>query len=141
VTKAAPRLAAIASIVTAWVASLLLPALTVRGGPTVTGLDLLVQGGEATSRGLFAWYANPLFVMAVVAAAANRARAAGVASGAAVVLALTSFAAEEMLGRQLSFVPSLELRAGFFVWVAALVAMFLWSWVQVYLQASNHSRR
>jgi hypothetical protein len=140
VTDAARHRAALALIVIAWAVSLLLPALTVRGGPTLSGFDLLTQGWQGVSRGVLAWYANPLFAVAVLAAAANRARAAGVAAGVAVVLALTSFAAEDMLGRQMPSVPDLELRAGFFVWAAALIAMFIWSWLRVYLQRSNDVR-
>lgn len=104
---------------------MLMPALSVEGGPTLSGADLLLQGWQGMSRGVYAWLANPLFAVAFVAAWVSRRRMALVAAGASVLLALSSFAAEQQLLRQMDTVPELSLLPGFYVWLAALLVLFL----------------
>ena len=118
----------------------MMPAITARGAPPFSGFDLLVQGWQGASRGVFAWYANPLFVLAVVLGAMNRLRLAGAASGIAMVLGLTSFAMEAALRNSMEAVPPMTLRAGFYLWLCALAAMFMWSSIRIYLQARNDLR-
>lgn len=132
---------ALMCIAAAWVVSLLMPAITARGAPPFSGLDLLLQGWQGTSRGVFAWYANPLFILAVALGAVNRLRLAGAASGIAMVLGLTSFAIEAALRNSMESVPPITLHAGFYLWLAALVAMFTWSSIRMYLQARNDLRK
>ncbi|MBN1238478.1 MAG: hypothetical protein JXB36_08240 [Gammaproteobacteria bacterium] len=138
--RALRRWLPVAVIVAAWAASLPLPALAVRGGPTLTGWEMLLQGWQGAGRGVYAWYANPLFAVAVVAAVANRPRAALVASGFSILLALTTFVAEDVLHRSMERVPELTLLVGFYVWVAALLAAFLSAWRTVYLQLRDNLR-
>lgn len=132
--------AALICIGAAWALSLLMPAITARGAPTFTGLDLLLQGWQGTSRGVFAWYANPLFVLAVTLAALRRLRSAGALSGVALVLGLSSFATEAALRGSMESVPSLSMRFGFYLWLSALAALFIWSCSCIYLQRRNHLR-
>jgi hypothetical protein len=131
---------ALTCIAAAWVVSLLMPAITARGAPPFSGFDLLLQGWQGTSRGVFAWYANPLFILAVSLGAMNRLRLAGAASGIAMVLGLTSFAVEAALRSSMETVPPITLRAGFYLWLCTLVAMFMWSSIRVYLHARNDLR-
>lgn len=133
-TGTARRVAALGGIVAAWGLSLALPALAVRGGPTLSGFDLLIQGWQGASRGIVAWFANPAFVLAVAASAVRLHGTAGVLSGVSLVLALTSFAVADVASLRLSSVPDVELRVGFFLWLASLLALFLSSWTSVFLQ-------
>jgi hypothetical protein len=126
-----------AGIVAIWFASLALPAVGIRGGPTLTGLELLMQGWQGASRSVFAWYANPLFALALVLSLLRRRRAAGVVAGVCVVLALTSFAAEDLLRARMQSVPDIALRSGFFLWAGALIAFFVWSWTGEYRKLRN----
>ena len=140
VERAARRWLPVVVIVAVWTASLPLPALAVRGGPTLTGWDLLLQGWQGASRGVYAWYANPLFTIAVVAALANRPRAALVSSGFSILLALTTLVTEDVLLRSMESVPELSLLAGFYVWLAALLAAFIFASRTVYLQHRDNLR-
>lgn len=125
-----PRGAVPGAIALVWLLSLALPAVDVRGGPTFSGLDLLLRGWEGASRGVFAWFANPLFIVGLVLALARRERAGLVVSALALVLGLSSFAAEAVL-RRVQPVPDLTLLAGFYVWLAALAALGLRAWLAV----------
>jgi len=127
------RLAALLAIALAWAASLVLPAVGARGGPTWTGLELLLLGWEGAREGVFAWFANPLFVAALTAAALRRDGIAGVISAAAAMLALTSLAAEDILRGRIESVPELTFGAGFYLWIVAVIALCLRSWGAVYL--------
>jgi len=131
----------LAVIVVAWGASLLLPALAVGGGPRLSGLDLLLQGWQGTSRGVYAWLANPLFAAAVAAKAMDFERIAFGCAGGAVLLGLTSFVTEDILRERMQSVPELTFLAGFWLWGAALLALFVWSSLTVYLQYRDHLRQ
>ena len=133
--------AVLAAIVAAWAVSLLLPAIAAAGGPRLSGLDLLLQGWQGTSRGVYAWLANPLFAAAVAAKAAGFERTAFGCAGSAVLLGLTSFVAEDILRERMPSVPELTFLVGFWLWGAALLALFVWSWRTVYLQYRNHLPR
>lgn len=111
-----------AAIALVWMLSLALPAIEVSGGPTLSGFELLLRGWEGASRGVFAWFANPLFIGALALTLARRDGAAGVVSTLALALGLTSFATEAVIGR-VQPVPELTLLAGFYVWLAALAAL------------------
>jgi len=116
----------LAVIAVLWAASLALPAVAA-GGRTFDGFELLLRGWEGLSRGVPAWIANPLFVAALAAAAVKRDTAAAVLAALAVALGATSFMTEDLLRRGTAFVPSIELRVGFYVWLAALLALCLHS--------------
>jgi hypothetical protein len=121
VSRASKRVSdvVVAAAVALWLLSLWCPAIKPRGGRSVPGYEILLKGFEATEFGVFAWFANPLFWVAVVCAALRRHRAALLASGLSLFFALQSFAAAPLARRQGG--PSLELafELGFFVWLAA----------------------
>jgi len=107
-----------------WLSSLVLPAVAA-GGRTFDGLDVLLRGWEGLSRGVPSWLANPFFVAAFVAALAKRVVVAALLATLSVALGVTSFAAGDLLARSNAFAPEIELRAGFYVWLAALIALCL----------------
>lgn len=123
------RWSALTAVVAIWAASLALPALAIEGAAVLTGWDVLRTGWQGAGVHLLAWYANPLFVAGVVAVAARYYGLAGVVSGLGVVLALTSFAAREIAAGAGFPLPALLLRAGFFVWLGALCALMVLSWL------------
>ena len=81
---------------------------------------------------MYAWYANPLFAAAVALALLGAHRSAGVASGLGLVLALTSFAAPGLARNNGAAAPDLSFEIGFYLWLTAQFAMFLWCWGNVY---------
>jgi hypothetical protein len=125
-----------------WAVSLALPALAVRGGPVLDGADLLLRGWRGLSRGVVAWYANPLFFGALVLGVLRRDGACAVLALLAVALGLTSFGLESMLGLQMTSVPDVVFSPGVYVWLAALIALALWSSLAAYRgrcrRRSNH---
>jgi hypothetical protein len=80
---------------------------------------------------VFAWYANPVFLLALACAGAGRARAAGVLAGVAVLLALTSLAVEELARDSGMGIAPVSFEVGFYVWIATLLALLAWSWARV----------
>lgn len=126
------RLVPLAIITLLWGVSLALPALVVRAGPTLDGADLFVRGWRGLSRGIVAWYANPLFFAALVFAVMRRDSACTVAALLALVLALTSFALEPLLGLHMKSVPDVVFLSGMYVWLAALLALAAWSLLTAY---------
>ncbi|HEY8520281.1 MAG TPA: hypothetical protein VIN61_09385 [Gammaproteobacteria bacterium] len=115
-----------------WAASLALPAVQIASsGQTYAGLDLLLGGFRAARAHVYAWYANPLFVVAALLGAAGMARAAGVLSAVALLLGLSSFFAADTARAAGMAVPQLDWRVGFYVWLAALAALCTWSWAYV----------
>lgn len=124
--------AVLAAIALAWVASLFLPGADVAGGPSVSGLEVLARGWRGAESGVFAWYANPLFIVALALAAWRFDAAAGALACVACVLALTSFAAAETARGAGVAVPPLSLAAGFYLWLIALIALAAVSWLRVW---------
>src|SRR5690606_15891527 len=114
------------AIVLLWVASLALPALAA-GGRVFTGWEMLVDGWQGLSRGVYAWLANPLFIAASIAALAARHVAAGALSAAALLVGATSAFVESALRARMSSVPEIELRLGFYLWMLAFAAPCLHS--------------
>ncbi len=130
--REAVRWAMLVTIVALWAASLALPAVSVAGGPDLDGLDILRRGWQGARAGVFAWYANPLFVIAVGMGIFAWQRCAGVISGLAVVLALTSFAASELAQGSGVAATALSFDIGFYLWLGAQLGMLMWSWAFVY---------
>lgn len=108
-----------------------LPALEVAGGRVYSGLEVLLEGWRGARAGVFAWFANPLFGAAFALALGGYRRAAGVASGAGCLLALTSFAAASIARQQGMALPELDYLAGFHVWLAAQFGLLAWCWAGV----------
>jgi len=132
--REAVRWAMLATIVALWAASLALPAVRVAGGPDLDGFDILRQGWQGARAGVFAWYANPLFVVAVGMGLFAWQRCAGVIAGLALVLALTSFAASELAQGSGIAATTLSFDFGFYLWLAAQLGLLLWSWAFVYFR-------
>ena len=109
-----------------WTASLGLPAVRVVGGPELDGLDVLLQGWRGAGVGVYAWYSNPLFFAAVLAALLRYPAVAGIASGAGLVLALTSFAAAGLAQSTGGVAPELAFGVGFYVWLLPQAALCGW---------------
>jgi hypothetical protein len=124
------------AIAAVWAASFALPAVEA-AGRVFDGLDLLLRGWEGAPRGVYAWFANPLFVVALAAAFWKRDVAAAVIAGLAAVLGATSFFTEDLLRRSMSSVPPIQLKIGFYVWLAALVALSLRSLARVLKQRGS----
>jgi len=130
-TKGCPtqlRWLAVVLVVALWAISLALPALVVEGAGVLTGWDVLRVGWQGIGVKLLAWYANPLFAIGVVAFAGRFFGFAGVVSGFGLVLALTSFAAREIAAGSGFPLPTLTLKAGFFIWLTSLCILLVISW-------------
>lgn len=112
--------------------SLFLPAARIVGGPPISGLELLARGWQGTAAGVFAWYANPLFVAAAVLAGAGSYAVAGSLAGVSLVLALTSFAAADVAREAGAAVPEMYFESGFYIWLAAQLALPIWCWAAVW---------
>lgn len=120
----------LAAIAIVWTGSLFLPAIEA-GGRVFDGLEVLLRGWEGMPRGVLAWLANPLFVAALAVAAAKRNVIALVLSAASFVLGASSLMTEDMLRYRGTSVPPIEMRAGFYVWLAAMLALCLHSLTNV----------
>jgi hypothetical protein len=118
--------ASLALAVTAWLVALFLPALGA-GGVTLDGFDVLERGWEGLSRAVLAWYANPLFVLAVVLGGTRYRRSVVAVAFCALALALSSFATNELAESTGAAVPDVTLFAGFSVWLAAHLALCVWA--------------
>lgn len=129
--RASARVVVLAAIGGIWIASLALPAVHLPSGAAYDGLELLRRAWAAPRAGVFSWYANPLFVCAALLYGFGKLRAAGVVSGLALLLGLTSFAAEPVARASGAAVPPLRFGIGFYLWVTALAGLCAWCWVCV----------
>jgi hypothetical protein len=134
----ARTLLALAVFALLWTASLALPALRVRSGPMLDGVDLLLRGWQGVSRGVVAWYANPLFIAALATAALGRSIAAAVLALLALALALTSFVLEPVLRMSMNRVPEVTLLGGVYVWLAAMLGLAFFTCAMAYRGHSRH---
>jgi hypothetical protein len=108
-----------------WGCSLLMPALQARGGPSLDGYEVLLRGWSAWRNGVFAWFANPLLLLAIVAAWRKRHRLAAVSVGLGVVLAATSLVAENTARYSGASIPDFSFLVGFYIWMGAHLAAAL----------------
>ncbi len=115
---------AFAAAVLAWCFSLLLPAVITDGGRSYSGYEVLTQGFAAVRFGVIAWFANPLLLITVVAGFAGFYRVGAASAALAGGIALTSFAAETTARANGAPLPELSFGSGFFVWIAAIFAIF-----------------
>ncbi len=83
-----------------------------------------MRGWEGARYGILAWYANPLFLLAVLLTMMRYFRAAGTLAGLAAVIALTSFAAPTLAEWFGTSATSFTFRAGFYVWLLGIVLLF-----------------
>jgi hypothetical protein len=133
------RLFPLAAIALLWLASLALPALSVQGGPSLDGADLLLRGWRGASRAIVAWYANPLFFAALALAVLRRNRTCAALAVLAFAVALTSFALEPVLRLRMSSVPNITFLSGVYVWLCALFALALWSLLMLHRGRSRQA--
>ena len=115
---------AFAVAILAWCISLLLPAVITAGGRSYSGYEVLTQGFAAVRFGVIAWFANPLLLIAVVSGFAGLYRVGAASAALAGGIALTSFAAETTARANGAPLPELSFGSGFFVWIAAIFAIF-----------------
>lgn len=119
----------LAAIAVPWFASLFLPALRIVGGPTIFGLELLTRGWQAAGSGVFAWFANPLFVAAMALGAAGAYAVAGSVASVGLLLALSSFGAADAARQAGAAVPEMYFQSGFYLWLSAQIALPAWCWL------------
>lgn len=115
-----------------FIAALPLPAIDGAGFPAFSGLDVLRQGASAWRDGVVAWYANPVFFVALLV---GFLRHHGLALAAAIVgllLALSSFTAGPMAEGTGRSVPDFGFAIGFYLWLCAFAALILASAVGIY---------
>ncbi len=130
------RWAGCAVLAALWAASLGLPAVRIVGGPELNGLDVLLEGWRGASVGVYAWYSNPLFLLALLAAVLRRPLAAGIAAGTGLVLALTSFAASSLAQSTGGVAPELAFGVGFYAWLLPQAVLCGWCWAAVWRDMS-----
>jgi len=104
----------------AWLAALVLPAVALPSGETISGARVLLEGWRAVSLGVPSWCANPAFGIALVLGMMQRHRAAAVASGLSLAFATTSFVAPWLAALGGVRLPEFEFASGFAVWITAL---------------------
>jgi hypothetical protein len=122
-------------------AALPLPAIDGSGFPAFTGLDVLKQGAGAWHDGVVAWYANPVFLLALIAGFFRRFRLALGLAIAGILLALSSFTAgtvAESTGRS---VPAFGFAIGFYLWLFAFAVLLLASAVGIYKESNRSQSR
>lgn len=105
-----------------WLSSLVMPAVEVSGGPVFSGYDVLIQGWSAWRNGVFAWFANPLLVICVLAAWRNYGGFSLFCALCGAILAVSSFWSAEIAEAGGMAVPELSFRIGFYCWIAAHLA-------------------
>lgn len=101
------------------------------GIESLSGWALLKTGWRGPSVGIWAWYANPLFLLALGASVTRRISAAAVAAGLALILGLTSFAVEEFAALAGIQTPVIFLQSGFFIWFTAILVLWGSAWVSL----------
>jgi len=116
-------------ILATWLVALLLPALEPEGATSLSGWALLKTGWRGPGVGIWAWYANPLFLLALGASVTRRISAAAVAAGLALILGLTSFAVEEFTALAGIQTSAIVLQSGFFIWFAAILVLWVSTWL------------
>jgi len=118
-----------------WAAALLMPAVVVQGGQAFNGFAVLSRGWQGFDAGVYAWLANPLFLIALVLCWLRFYEFAGILAGVGSVLALTSFAAAGIARDAGAAVPDLSLSAGFYLWLLAQLGLLASSWLWAFRPA------
>ena len=121
-TRALERGGAVAAV-GLWALSLALPAVAIVGGPVLRGSDVLLRGWETLDAGVYAWLANPLFLVAAVLSFTDARRIAASVGSLALVFAATSFGAAAVLERPGMTVPDFTFASGFYVWLTGYVVL------------------
>jgi len=104
-------------------ASLAMPAAVSESFPDQSGWDLLRQRAEFTRNGIYAWYANPALVLALVLGWFGRYQAGLVAAVIGALLALSILLAPGTLESAGRSVPEFRYGIGFYLWLAAFMSV------------------
>lgn len=123
-----------------FVLSLLMPAIDGSGFPAFSGWDVLEQGASAWRQGVVAWYANPVFLAALVLCWVQRFKIAIVGGSVGLLLALSSFSAGMMAENAGQAVPAFSFAIGFYFWLFSFVVVILAAIAGVYREAGSGSR-
>ena len=118
-----------------FVLSLGLPAIDGAGFPALSGMDVLRQGAGGWRDGVVAWYANPVFAVALVACLVGRYRLALPTAIAGCVLGLSSFTAGMMAESAGRSIPAFSFAVGFYLWLLAFLGLILASLVGIYKES------
>ncbi len=116
-----------------WMVSLSLPAVQLGDGAPLTGWTLLVNGWRVARAGVWAWFANPLFICSAALILARRDRAAGILAAVALMLGFSSLGAGALAARSGYEIPVLAFGSGFHLWLICLNTLCLWAWVAAFL--------
>jgi uncharacterized membrane protein len=120
-----------------FVLSLLMPAIDGSGFPALRGWDVLEQGASAWRQGVVAWYANPVFVVALILCWTRRFKFAFVAAVVGLLLAVSSFSAGMMAENDGQPVPAFSFAIGFYLWLFSFVAAILSAVVGLYKESGG----
>jgi hypothetical protein len=140
VTRNFLQRSSVAAVVALWALSLALAAVRVQGGPELRGIDLLSRGWEGLESGVYAWLANPFFLVAAVLCWLKFLRTAALLAGAGCMLALTSFGAAGAAARAGASVPDFAFQGGFYLWLAAHFALLVCCWPRIFARGNTAQR-
>ena len=108
-----------------FVYSLYLPALLFDANDSLSGLDVLSWGWWGTLTFDFAWYANPIYFVALVFFLKDKFRKSSLLALVAIGLGLLSFFATEWWFHEGYGTPIESLGLAFYIWLASFTALSL----------------
>ena len=135
IVRATRRRIVLAMLFGVWAAALFMPAVVVQGRQPFSGFAILSRGWQGIDAGVYAWLANPLFLIALGVCWFRSYEVAGIVAGVGCVLALTSFAAAGIARDAGAAVPDLSLSAGFYLWLLAQLGLLASSWLWAFRPA------
>lgn len=108
-----------------YIYSLFLPALLFQDKEALPGSHILAWGWWGMLLFNLAWFANPAYMVAILAYMRKNNRLSKQASFAAIVLGLTSFYAKEWWFNEGSGTTIAGLRTGFYLWILSFCILLL----------------
>ena len=108
-----------------YVYSLFLPALLFQHREALPGSHILAWGWWGMLLLEFAWFANPAYIVAILAYKRKNNRLSKQANIAAIVLGLTSFHAKEWWFNEGSGTPIVGLGTGYYVWMLSFCILLV----------------
>jgi hypothetical protein len=119
-----------------YILSLFLPALLFKSHEPVTGGNVIALGWWGALMHEFAWFANPVYLYAILAYKTSATTFSKFASTTALVLGLTSFHAKEWWFNEGSGTPITSLGLGYYVWMLSFCVLLAGSFITT---ATNHA--